>query len=189
MMFDNPYIHLGQGGICWEVLMTASNYAGATLSLDLAQNALARNLTYGTGCGGVALAGSYVAPNLTLNATGLTPNVPCFLMVGVDDEHSGGVPLPLDLAVLNAPGYSGGTGIFHTTDNRRICYNCAAAEKVRQLHRDGCGVLYLTVDGQGKRWLTDWPGRVHYPVTQYSKSTGYGFGRPYDIETGRFTFG
>lgn len=105
MQFDNPYLHTGQGGICWEVLMTANPYTGATvLNLDLAQNALARNLTYGTGCGGTTLAGSYAVPNLTLTAAGLVPNGPAFLMIGVDNGSSAGVPLPLDLAFLNAAG-------------------------------------------------------------------------------------
>jgi hypothetical protein len=106
MMFDQPFIFLGQGSLCWEVLMSANNYAGGTtLNLDLAQNGLARNQVYGQGCRG-ALSGTYAAPNLDQTATGLAANSVAILMVGYNNQQFAGVPLPLDLTPAGAPGCS-----------------------------------------------------------------------------------
>ena len=103
MLFDTPYVHPGLGGICWEVLMTVNTNA-ASLNFDLATNGVARNQTYGTGCGGFALTGTYVAPHLTQTATGLLPNTTAYMLVGAKDETFGASALPLDLTFVGAAG-------------------------------------------------------------------------------------
>ena len=104
MMLDQPYIHSGAGGICWEVLMTANAYGGATMSFDLATNGLARSVVFGTGCGGVTLAGTATTTALGQTGAGWVPNSNVYLLLGADNEKIAGLPLPLDLTSINAAG-------------------------------------------------------------------------------------
>lgn len=106
MMLDQPYVHTGATGICWECILTATNYTGTTLNLDLAQNGSARNVAYGTGCAGATLAGTYLAPTLTQSASGLTPSTNAVLIVGANADVFAGLKLPLDLGIVNAAGCS-----------------------------------------------------------------------------------
>ncbi len=107
MPFDQPFVYSGAGSICWEIVMTASTFtAGTTMNFDLVQNGIARNQAYGNGCGGVTLTGSYAAPNLVQTVSGLAPNAPAVLMLGVENLRAFGLPLPLDLGVLGAVGCS-----------------------------------------------------------------------------------
>jgi hypothetical protein len=107
MTFDTPFIYLGQGSVCYEIVCTNNNYTGGTLlSLDLAQDNVMKNQRFGDGCGGATLTGTYAAPNLQQTASGLPASTTAFLMIGYDNESLSGVPLPLDLSGLGAAGCS-----------------------------------------------------------------------------------
>jgi hypothetical protein len=107
MIFDTPFSYQGQGSICYEIVCTNNNYTGGTiLSLDLVQNNIARNQSYGDGCWGAMLFGAYNAPNLDQFATGLPSSSVAVLMLGYDNESVSGIPLPFDLSGIGAPGCS-----------------------------------------------------------------------------------
>jgi len=47
------------------------------------------------------------------------------------------------------------TGIAHSLDGRRLCYDCAFQEEVRQYKQENRMIAYLSDDG---RRITNWPG-------------------------------
>ncbi|MEM7203655.1 MAG: hypothetical protein AAF628_25550 [Planctomycetota bacterium] len=82
----------------------ALGLAAATLSVGLAAQAT----TYGTSCGGLAM-GSSGSPTIgstsfTIDLSGAPAGTVAYPSVGTDASFWRGVPLPLSLAVLQAPG-------------------------------------------------------------------------------------
>lgn len=109
--FPAPFVYDGSGTLCWDLRVHSHTYVGATLSFDL----------YGTHAGVVLrpggrgctasgksvpalLAGTYSAPNLSVNCTNLNDNLPTALLVGLSSTQLvPNVPLPLDLTAAGAP--------------------------------------------------------------------------------------
>lgn len=89
-------------------------------------------------------------------------------------------------------GHVGGTGYgIQGTSGLKMCYACCAAAESERMTLTGNGVLYLCYDivkgGHQRGYkLTDWAGKLSFAVTNVKHSDGYGFGRRYDIVTGRF---
>lgn len=94
-------------------------------------------------------------------------------------------------------GHTGGTGYATTSDNRRICYECAAVATRAHMLAEGRECLYVVYRPrhdttpaharEGTGWfITDWPGVLEFPVFNVTISRGCGFGRSYRIVTGRF---
>lgn len=83
-------------------------------------------------------------------------------------------------------GHVGGTGyaVERGDDGteRRVCYECAAAFEALRMRETGRAVLYLASNAT----VTDWPGVLRFLAFNITRSYGYGFGRRYQITTGRF---
>lgn len=66
-------------------------------------------ISFGPGCGGIDIGHSglpHLGSNLTLRLSGARPGLPAFLMLGDSNTQWNGLPLPLDLGLIGAPGCS-----------------------------------------------------------------------------------
>lgn len=83
---------------------------------------------------------------------------------------------------------SGGTGYGFYKDGRKLCYNCCALQERATMIETGRATLYLVSRSPSPtEWhITDWPGKLDFPVLYRTKSTGRGFGGSYQVTTGRF---
>jgi hypothetical protein len=93
--------------------------------------------------------------------------------------------------------YSGGTGYgVDPKTGAKSCYACCADHERAAMIRDGRAALYLVQRAEPKEgardgvivrhYITDWAGHLSFRSSFPTKSHGYGFGRRYDIVTGRF---
>lgn len=65
---------------------------------------------------------------------------------------------------------SGGTGYGVWTDGLTYCYDCCAKNERQAMIDTGKATLYHVKRDDGKWAVTDWPGRLSFPVLGQKKS-------------------
>lgn len=80
------------------------------------------------------------------------------------------------------------TGYGTAPNGERHCYECCAMRERESMKREGTATLYLHSEARPTGFgpdarstyvplnVTDWPGKLRFPVRSYSKSTFRGFG-------------
>lgn len=82
------------------------------------------------------------------------------------------------------------TGYGIDADGKTQCWSCCAEQDKACMREHGKITLYLASKSPSpSEWhITNWPGSLDLPAFNMTKSHGWGFGRRYDIVTGRFRF-
>lgn len=73
--------------------------------------------------------------------------------------------------------HCGGSGYGTDAHGATFCYDCAAVRERDAMVSSGAAVLYLTRNGHGPWNVTDWPGKLSFPVREMRTARyGGGFG-------------
>jgi hypothetical protein len=86
-------------------------------------------------------------------------------------------------------GHVGGTGYATAADTgKTMCYQCAADDERLAMLKDGKATLYISRSADNRWVISNWTSNasISYAAFNITKSHGYGFGRQYDVVTGRF---
>lgn len=100
---DVPFAFSGLAPLCFD--LTVHDHTNATPTrFDLHAEGHSHTAPIGAGCAGLTLTTSITLPEVVHTVTGIAPNTPLALMIGGDFGSASGLPLPLSLAPLGAPG-------------------------------------------------------------------------------------
>lgn len=100
---DRPFVFGGGNPLCTD-LQVFGHTSLAALRFGLFAEGLAHDATFGVACGGLEH-GTTVSTLLATHAlAGAPPDAPLALLIGFDFDRAAGLPLPIDLTALGAPG-------------------------------------------------------------------------------------